>query len=177
MKNYNWINNPIDYLPMAKVSGVLVPQKNKKHNGNVRWSKPVEPFANQRDYHGIKYEESQDREKTEETLGIVPLIACLFIWSAPLTSIDGWGIRLPLPTFEWTEASLLCISFFVWSRQLSFILNIVVRRTIKVIETLKACCFIWLVSPTSIVGRGIRLIPYIINIIQLYIMLYINIIG
>ena len=31
----------------------------------------------------------------------------------PLTSIDGWGIRLPLPTFEWTEASLLCISFFV----------------------------------------------------------------
>lgn len=51
--------------------------------------------ANQRDYHGIKYEESQDKEKPEETLCIVALIACLFIWSAPLTSIVGWGIRLP----------------------------------------------------------------------------------
>ena len=41
--------------------------------------------------------------------------------------------------------------------QISIIGNTVFRRTIKVIVTLKACCFIWLVSPTSIVGRGIRL--------------------
>ena len=147
----SFCNNPqLSFVPiralLKKCQTVLEIQ-----DRNVRWSKPVEPFANQRDYHGIKYEESQDREKTEETLGIVPLIACLFIWSAPLTSIDGWGIRLPLPTFEWTEASLLYISFFAWSRQMSFILNIVVRRTFKVIVTLKACCFIWLVSPTSIV--------------------------
>ena len=31
--------------------------------------------------------------------------------------------------------------------------------------------------PLAAAKRGIRLIPYIINIIQLYIMLYINIIG
>ena len=61
------------------------------------------------------------------------LIACFFIWSAPLTSIDGWGIRLPLPTFEWTEASLLCISVQTWCCQIFIILNIVFRRTIKVI--------------------------------------------
>ena len=88
---------------------------------------------------------------------IITVFACCFIWSAPLTSIDGWGIRLPLLTFEWTEASLLYISFFAWSRQIFVILNIVIRRTTKVIVTLKACCFIWLASPTSIVGRGIRL--------------------
>ena len=39
-----------------------------------------------------------------------PLIARYSIWSFSQASTGGWGIRLPLPTIEWTEASLFYAS-------------------------------------------------------------------
>ena len=78
---------------MQIVSRLIVPKmKPESNDGNIRC---LEPFANQHDYHDIRYEESQDEEEPEEPLGIVTLIACYFIWSISQTSIGGWGIRLP----------------------------------------------------------------------------------
>ena len=49
---------------MQIVSRLIVPKmKPKSNDGNIRW---LEPFANQHDYHDIRYEESQDEEEPEE---------------------------------------------------------------------------------------------------------------
>ena len=60
---------------MQIVSRLIVPKmKPKSNDGNIRW---LEPFANQNDYHDIRYEESQNEEEPEEPLGIMTEVAAI----------------------------------------------------------------------------------------------------
>ena len=63
---------------MPIVSGLIVPKmRPTNHFGNIRWLKPVKPFAYHHDYDRGEQEEAQDEEEPEEPLGIVTEVTAI----------------------------------------------------------------------------------------------------
>lgn len=83
---------------MPIVSGLFVPKlRPTNHFGNIRWLKPVEPFANYYDHAVNEQWESQYEEEPEEPLCIMSQIAAI-IFLVSFTNfilfIDKHGINL-----------------------------------------------------------------------------------
>ena len=63
---------------MPIVSGLIIPKMSPTiHFGNIRWLKPVEPFANHHDDDCSEQKEAQDEEEPEEPLGIMSQITVI----------------------------------------------------------------------------------------------------
>ena len=63
---------------MPIVSGLIVPKmRPTNHFGNIRWLKPVKPFANYYDHAVNEQWESQYEEEPEEPLGIMPKVTAI----------------------------------------------------------------------------------------------------
>lgn len=83
---------------MPKVSGLIVPKLcHTRHDGNIRCLEPVAPSAHHHDYGSGEYEEAQDKEESEEPLGIVTEVTAIIFLVAFLNLpafLDKHGIDL-----------------------------------------------------------------------------------
>lgn len=83
---------------MPKVSGLIVPKLcHTRHDGNIRCLEPVAPSAHHHDYGRCEYEEAQDKEEPEESLGIVTEVTAIIFLVAFLNLpafLDKHGIDL-----------------------------------------------------------------------------------
>ena len=80
------------------------PKKHTIHDENIRELKPFEPLANQRDNHGIKYEESHDEE---EPLGVMTEVIAIIL----LVAVHGLLAFFDQHSIDFSDSHLCLVDY------------------------------------------------------------------